>query len=95
MSDGEIHALLSLMDARLLAMDERVRGGFIDTRNDLMGLTTQVKATNGRVRDHDIVQAEQRGALRALTYVATAAIAIPSAIGAVVGVVLALRAMGG
>lgn len=64
MSDGEILQ-------RFEALHAEVRAGFIDVRGDLMGLTHQVKTTNGRVRDQEIWRAQANGFLLALTFFAS------------------------
>ena len=60
MSDGEI---VQRMDA----IHQELRSGFIDIRNDIMGLTQQVRTTNGRVQEIELWKAEVKGFLLALT----------------------------
>jgi hypothetical protein len=88
MSDGETRQ-------RIEAVDERVRAGFIDIRNDLMGLTTQVRTTNGRVQSLELAHAEQRGGLRVMMWMVGIGLAIPGACAAVVAVIIAMRTLGG
>ena len=87
MSDGEV-------SARMQGIHEEVRAGFIDLRNDIIGLTAQVHTTNGRIRDVELAQAEQRGATTTMRWMVGIGLAVPSAIAAVIGTVGALKALG-
>ena len=64
MSDGEIVQ-------RFEALHAEVRAGFVDVRGDLMGLTQQVRQTNGTVKDLQLWRAQAKGFLLALTLFAS------------------------
>lgn len=87
MTDGEV-------SAHMEAIRQEVRAGFMDLRNDIIGLTSQVHTTNSRMRDVELQQAEQRGSNNTIRWMVGLGLAVPSAMAAIVGTVGALKALG-